>query len=93
MWEDEIGKTSGHNGEKEITAQQIREKFKISYSAINHYTDLGLFAIVRKSGNKRVYDLNEVKSRFQIISRLANEGYPLHLIRKKIMEKVTDELL
>ena len=89
-----MARNNGRNGEgKEITAQEIREKFEISYSAINHYTNLGLFSIVRKSGNKRIYDFSEVESRFQVISRLANEGYPLHLIRKKIMAKVTDELL
>ena len=82
-----------HRGGKEIMAQEIGEKFGISYSVINHYTNLGLFSIVRRSGNKRVYDLNEVTSRFQVISRLSNEGYPLRLIRKKIAEKVTDELL
>ena len=89
-----MGRHNGFDGGvKEITAQEIRERFNISYSAINHYTNLGLFSIVRRSGIKRVYDLHEVTSRFQVISRLSNEGYPLRLIRKKIVEKVTDELL
>ena len=89
-----MGRHNGFDGGvKEITAQEIRERFGISYSVINHYTNLGLLSIVRRSGNKRVYDLSEVTSRFQVISRLSNEGYPLRLIRKKIAEKVTDELL
>ena len=76
-----------------ITAKEIRDKFNIPYSKINHYTALGLFPIVRKEGNKRIYDLEEVGNRYRVISKLANEGYPLELIRKKLMGLVHDELL
>ena len=85
------GEPNGHG--TEITARQIGEKFKIPYSTINHYTNLGLFSIVKKSGHKRIYDLKEVKINFEIISKLVHEGYPLHLIRKKIIGKLSDELL
>ena len=76
-----------------ITAKEIRDKFNIPYSKINHYTALGLFPIVRKEGNKRIYDLGEVENRYRVISKLANEGYPLGLIRKKLMGLANDELL
>ena len=85
---------NGKNGKKlEVTATEIRDKFKIPYSTINHYTNLGFFPIVRRSGNKRIYNLTEVEDRFEMVSRLANEGYPLGLIRKKIMGQVKHELL
>lgn len=81
------------NGNYEITAREISERLRIPYSKINHYTDLGLFSIVRKSGNQRIYDWYEVQNRYHTISKLANQGYPLGLIRKKIMGLMSDELL
>ena len=76
-----------------MTAKEIREKFQMPYSKINHYTDLGLFSIRAKSGNKRIYNRHEVEDRYRIISKLADEGYPLKLIRKKILGLISDELL
>lgn len=75
--------THTNNGE-EITAKEICEELNIPYPTINHYTNLGLFSIVGKRGNRRVYDRHEVENRYRTISRLADEGYPLTLIRKKI---------
>ena len=80
---------NGHH----LTAREIRDKLHIPYSKINYYTSLGLFAIVKKEGNQRIYDRRKVEDRYRLISRLANEGYPLGLIRKKIMERASDELL
>ena len=68
-----------------VTAKELGDAFKIPYSKINHYTMLGLFQIVRKEGNKRIYNFGEVENRYQLISKLAGEGYPLGLIRKKLL--------
>jgi DNA-binding transcriptional MerR regulator len=87
------GNGNGNGRGEEMTAQEIRDKFKIPYSTVNHYTNLGLFSIVRKNGNKRIYDREEVENRFEVISKLSTEGYPLGLIRKKIMGEVKSELL
>jgi DNA-binding transcriptional MerR regulator len=76
-----------------LSAQEIGEKFEIPYSKINYYTCLGLFDIVGKVGNKRLYDGEQVRHRFQTISRLINEGYPLSLIRKKLSGGNGHELL
>lgn len=76
-----------------LSAQEIGERFEIPYSKVNYYTCLGLFDIVRKVGNKRFYDGEQVERRFQTISRLVNEGYPLSLIRKKLSGGGQDELL
>jgi len=80
---------NGHH----LTAQELQDKLHIPYSKINYYTNLGFFSIVRKDGNKRIYDQKEVEDRYRVISRLANEGYPLGLIRKKIQGLANDELL
>ena len=76
-----------------VTALEIRDRLHIPYSKINYYTNLGLFSIVKKEGNKRIYDRRKVEDRYRVISQLANEGYPLGLIRKKILGVVNDELL
>jgi DNA-binding transcriptional MerR regulator len=68
-----------------LTAQEISKKFKLAYPTINHYTDLGFLSIIKREGNKRLYDGRQVKRRLDQIAKLANEGYPLRLIRKKIM--------
>ena len=68
-----------------VTAKEISKKYKLAYPTINHYTDLGFLFIVKKEGNKRLYNGREVKKRLGLISKMANEGYPLRLIRKKIL--------
>ena len=76
-----------------LSAQELCEKLKIPYSKINYYTYLGLFEIVRKHGNKRMYDSTTVEHRYRTISNLMNEGYPLALIRKKLLGRNGHELL
>lgn len=68
-----------------VTAKDIAKKYKVNYPTINHYTDLGFLSIVKREGNKRMYSDKEVKSRLSVISQMMNEGYPLRLIRKKIL--------
>ena len=70
-----------------ITAKDISKKFKVAYPTINHYTNLGFLSIVKRAGNKRLYSGKEVKVRLMLISKMVNEGYPLRLIRKKLVGK------
>ena len=76
-----------------ISAQQLSSRLKIPYSKINYYTSLGFFEITRKEGNKRYYSMTEVSRRYELISQLINEGYPLALIRKKFSKVNGHELL
>ena len=70
-----------------VTAKVISKRYKVAYPTINHYTDLGFLHIVKREGNKRLYNDKQVKSRLSLIYRLMNEGYPLRLIRRKIAAK------
>ncbi|MDD5526974.1 MAG: MerR family transcriptional regulator [Candidatus Omnitrophota bacterium] len=70
---------------KEITAQEVVRKFNIPYHTLNYYTAMGLLQVLAKSGNQRMYEEKEVRSRLRRINALSKEGYPLHLIRKKIV--------
>lgn len=70
-----------------LTAKDISRKYKVAYPTINHYTDLGFLAIIKREGNKRLYNDRQVRTRLTLISKMMNEGYPLRLIRKKIASK------
>ena len=70
-----------------VTAKDISKKYKVPYPTINHYTDLGFLPIVKREGNKRIYDDKQVRNRLSLISKMMNEGYPLRLIRKKIVAR------
>ena len=70
-----------------LTAKDISKKYKVAYPTINHYTDLGFLSIVKREGNKRLYNGKQVKGRLQMISKMMNEGYPLRLIRQKMSGK------
>ena len=76
-----------------ISAQEMSERFKIPYSKINYYTYLGFFEIIKKEGNKRFYDISQVETRYKAVSEMINEGYPLALIRKKLVRENGHELL
>ena len=78
---------SSKNGHQYITAKDISKRFKVAYPTINHYTNLGFLSIVKRAGNKRLYNGRTVKRRLDLISKLVNEGYPLRLIRKRIVGK------
>lgn len=67
-----------------VTAKDISRKYKVPYPTINHYTDLGFLPIVKREGNKRIYNDKQVRGRLNLISKMMNEGYPLRLIRRKI---------
>jgi len=69
---------------KLMSAQEIIEKYRITYQTVNHYTNLGLLRIVTKRGNVRMYNQAEVGQRLAKITQLMNEGYPLRLIRKQL---------
>lgn len=68
-----------------VSAKEIAQKFGVTYPTLNHYTNLGFFNVVAKRGNKRFYHPGEVKHKLALIARLKDDGYPLRLIRKKLV--------
>ncbi len=68
-----------------VSAKDISSRFGVPYPTLNHYTNLGFFKIVIKRGNKRFYEAREVKDKLVRIARLKDDGYPLRLIRKKLV--------
>lgn len=70
---------------KIISAQDIVKKYNLPYHTLNYYTAIGLLPLLSKNGNQRMFEEEEIKSRLKEIARLAKEGYPLNLIRKKLL--------
>ncbi len=68
-----------------ISAQDVVKKFGIKYHTLNFYTTIGLLPLSGKNGNQRMFDEDEIRSRLARITRLSQEGYPLNLIRKKLV--------
>ena len=69
---------------KLISAKDIASRFDVSYPTINHYTNLGFLSVVKRRGNKRLYEEKEVLAVLERISHLKDEGYPLRLIRNML---------
>lgn len=65
---------------KYISAKEVVNRYKISYSLLNYYTNLGLFSVKKRNGNVRLYDDEEVRSKRLRIAKLIDDGYPLRLI-------------
>ena len=70
---------------KFISAQEIVNKYHLSYQKINRYTDAGLLSVVLREGNTRFFNRQQVDKRLKKISSLSREGYSLRLIRKKLV--------
>lgn len=70
---------------KFIAVKDIEKKYNLSYQMINRYTNVGLLKIAFKKGNIRFYDRGQVENSIKKISNLSKEGYPLVLIRKKLI--------
>ena len=70
---------------KFISSKDISKIFRIPYSTVTYYTNLGLFTVVKRKGNRRFYDRSEVARHLKRITELRDVGYPIRLIRKKLV--------
>jgi len=69
---------------KYLSAKEVVDRYHISYSLLNYYTNLGLFKVKKRNGNSRLYEEKEVKGTRAKINKLINSGYPLRIIRKML---------
>jgi DNA-binding transcriptional MerR regulator len=75
----------GHK--KLIFSKDIVERFHVPYPTVTYYTNMGFFTVVKRKGNKRLYDEDEIRLQLEKITKLINEGYPLRLIRKVLVKE------
>ena len=78
-------KSNNNKKNKMISAKQIANLYDITYQTVNHYTDLGLLPVLFKKGNVRFYNKALIKKRLKRIRVLAEQGYSLRLIRKRLI--------
>lgn len=71
-------------GRNLISTQEIVRRHNIPYSTVNHYTMVGLLAVIDRKKNVRFYNEVEVRERLKKIAELRSKGYPLHLIQKEL---------
>ncbi len=67
-----------------ISTKDIVNRYDLTYQTLNFYTILGLFDVVERRGNKRMYEESQIKEKIRKIRQLKNQGYPLKLIAKKL---------
>jgi DNA-binding transcriptional MerR regulator len=70
---------------KIISSKEIVRIFGLPYSTVTYYTNLGFFMVVKRKGNRRFYDKEEISRQLKRITELRDSGYPLRLIRKKLV--------
>lgn len=70
---------------KLASSKEISLKLDIPLSTVTHYTNLGLFKVAGRRGNKRLYNEDEARLQLARVRKMAVEGYPLRLIRDKLI--------
>ncbi|MBU4311595.1 MAG: MerR family transcriptional regulator [Candidatus Omnitrophica bacterium] len=50
---------------KLVSSKEIIKRHHIPYFIINYYTKKGVFKVVKKEGNRRLYSLEEIETRLK----------------------------
>ena len=69
-----------------VTSEELVKLLGISSATVNYYTNLGLFKIKDRRGNKRLYEKNEIKELHDQIRKMRREGYPLRIIQERLQK-------
>ena len=80
-----ISRSRSSRANSYLCAKDITDKYHITYQTLNHYTDFGLFPVISRTGNSRLYSAKTIDKNFKQINDLRREGYSLRLIRKKLI--------
>ncbi|MDP2940385.1 MAG: MerR family transcriptional regulator [Candidatus Omnitrophota bacterium] len=68
-----------------ISIEEVVRLFDISRSTVNYYSNLGLFQIADKKGNKRLYNKAKIERTLNKINSLRRQGYTLRLIQQSFL--------
>jgi DNA-binding transcriptional MerR regulator len=69
-----------------VTAEELVKLLGISSATVNYYTNLGLFKIKDRLGNRRLYEKNEIKELHEQIRKMRREGYSLRIIQERMQK-------
>ena len=67
-----------------VTAEELVKFLGISSATVNYYTNLGLFKIKDRRGNRRLYEKTEIKELHEQIRKMRREGYSLRIIQERL---------
>ena len=70
-----------------VSAEELVKLLGISFATVNYYTNLGLFKIKDRRGNKRLYEKNEIRELHDQIRKMRREGYSLRIIQERLNTK------
>ena len=68
---------------KLVTIEELAKCCGLSKASVNYYTNIGLFSVSEKKGNKRLYDHDDVAKRIVKIREMMKIGYTLRLIQRE----------
>ena len=69
-----------------VTVEELVKLLGISFATVNYYTNLGLFKIKDRRGNRRLYEKNEIKELHDQIRKMRREGYSLRIIQERLQK-------
>jgi DNA-binding transcriptional MerR regulator len=69
-----------------VSAEELVKLLGISSATVNYYTNLGLFKIKDRRGNKRMYEKTEIKEMHEQIRKMRREGYSLRIIQERLQK-------
>ena len=69
-----------------VTAEELVKFLGISSATVNYYTNLGLFKIKDRRGNRRLYEKSEIKELHDQIRKMRREGYSLRIIQERMQK-------
>ena len=69
-----------------VTSEELVKLLGISSATVNYYTNLGLFKIKDRLGNRRLYEKNEIKELHDQIRKMRREGYSLRIIQERMQK-------
>ena len=69
-----------------VTSEELVKLLGISSATVNYYTNLGLFKIKDRLGNRRLYEKNEIKELHEQIRKMRREGYSLRIIQERMQK-------
>ena len=67
-----------------VSSEELVKLLGISSATVNYYTNLGLFKVKDRHGNRRMYEKNEIKEMHDQIRKMRKEGYSLRIIQERL---------
>ena len=67
-----------------VTSEELVKLLGVSSATVNYYTNLGLFKIKDRRGNRRLYEKNEIRELHDQIRKMRKEGYSLRIIHERL---------